>query len=195
MATNAPIDAEAFRTLYPWLTDWFQRPNAALFADAGQKAIATELGRRWSAEHPIAVLDELRERSGPKVAEVVRVSKLRKYEPGEVIIQEGTYDSWVYFLVQGEVGIVHRGVELGRLRRLGDVFGEMGIIDGSPRSATVTALTPVVCLGMDASIFDRLKDQDRVAVQAAFYKVFCEILAARLRDMDKKVAECSLKRG
>jgi len=72
MATNAPIDAEAFRRLYPWLTDWFQRPNAALFADAGQKAIATELGRRWSAEHPISVLNELRERSGPKGAEGVR---------------------------------------------------------------------------------------------------------------------------
>ncbi len=137
----------------------------------------------------LALLDER------QVAEVVRVSKLRKYEPGETIIQEGTYDSWVYFLVQGEVGIVHRGLELGRLRRLGDVFGEMGIIDGSPRSATVTALAPTVCLGMDASIFDRLKDQDRVAVQAAFYKVFCEILAARLREMDRKMAECSLQHG
>lgn len=136
----------------------------------------------------LSILDER------QVTEVVRVSKLRKYEAGEVIIQEGTYDSWVYFLVQGELSIVHQGVHLGGLRRLGDVFGEMGIIDGSPREATVKAVTAALCLALDASIFDRLKDQDRVGIQAAFYKVFCEILAARLRDMDKKLADCSLKR-
>jgi len=65
-------DAGTFHRLYPWLTDWFQRPNAALFADAEQKAIAAELGRRWGVEHPIAVLDELRTRFGAKVANVVR---------------------------------------------------------------------------------------------------------------------------
>lgn len=136
----------------------------------------------------LALLDER------QLAEIVRVSKLRKYEPGEAIIQERTYDSWVYFLIQGEVGVFHQGLEVSRLRRLGDVFGEMGIIDGSPRSATVKATQPCLCLAVDASIFDRLKDHDRVAVQAVFYKVFCEILATRLREMDRKLAECSVRR-
>ena len=72
MDPNAPVEGEAFRRLYPWLTDWFRRPNAVLFVDAEQKAIATELGRRWGVEHPIALLNELRARSGAKLAEVVR---------------------------------------------------------------------------------------------------------------------------
>jgi predicted ArsR family transcriptional regulator len=72
MDPDATLDADAFRRLYPWLTDWFQRPNAALFTDAEQKEIATELGRRWGVEHPIAVLNELWTRFGAKVASVVR---------------------------------------------------------------------------------------------------------------------------
>ncbi len=72
MNADVAADAEAFRRTYPWLTDWFQRPNATLFDDAAGRSIAEELGRRWGAEHPLAVLDELRGRFGPTVAEVVR---------------------------------------------------------------------------------------------------------------------------
>ncbi|HLP02307.1 MAG TPA: L-2-amino-thiazoline-4-carboxylic acid hydrolase [Opitutaceae bacterium] len=72
MDSNAPLEAEAFRRLYPWLTDWFQRPNAALFAQRERQEIAAELGRRWGADHPIAVLDELRGRFGTEVEAVAR---------------------------------------------------------------------------------------------------------------------------
>ncbi len=73
MDSPAPLDADAFRRLYPWLTDWFRRPNVALFAGAGEKAIAAELGRRWGEVHPIALLDGLREQFGSTVSEVVRI--------------------------------------------------------------------------------------------------------------------------
>jgi len=114
---------------------------------------------------------------------------MRKYETGEVVIREGDYDHWVFFLVQGELAISHKGVQVGALRRLGDVFGEMGILDGSPRSATIRALTPALCLALDASVFERLEGRDRCAVEVVFYRVFCEILAVRLRQMDQLLAE------
>lgn len=129
-----------------------------------------------------------------QIVEVVRASKLRKYEPGEVLIKEGTYDHWVYFLVQGELSVSHQGVEVGQLRRLGDIFGEMGIIDGSPRSATIKALTPALCLAMDGSILDT-PNIEKVALQAIFYRVFCEILATRLREMDTRIAELSKRKS
>lgn len=134
----------------------------------------------------IPALNNLDER---QVVEVVRMSKLRKYETDEYVIKEGTYDHWVFFLIQGELSIIHQDIEVGHLRRLGDVFGEMGIIDGSPRSASVKAVAPSLCMAMDASIFDRVEETDRVALQAIFYKIFCEILATRLRQMDARLAE------
>ena len=60
-----------------------------------------------------------------------QVSKIRKYEPGESILEEGSYDSWIYFIISGKVSIVKKGEQLAVLDRTGDVFGEMGVIDGS----------------------------------------------------------------
>ena len=129
------------------------------------------------------------------IQEVARMSRMRKYEPGELLIREGDYDSWVFFLVKGELRITHRGVEVGILRRLGDVFGEMGIIDGSPRSASIQAMTPALCVAVDASLFDRQAAQDKFTLQAILYRVFCEVLAVRLREMDKRISECTGKKG
>jgi CRP-like cAMP-binding protein len=128
------------------------------------------------------------------ITEVVRASKLRKYASGEFVIKEGMYDHWVYFLIQGELSITHHGVEVGQLRRLGDVFGEMGIIDGSARSASVEALSPCLCLAMDGSILES-PNIEKTALQAIFYRVFCEILATRLREMDTRLAELSQRDG
>lgn len=136
---------------------------------------------------PFALLDE------PQVEAVAKLARMRKYEAGEVVIREGDFDHWVFFLVQGELSITHKGAQVGSIRRLGDVFGEMGIIDGSPRAATIKALVPSLCLALDASVFERLEGRDRWMVQAVFYRVFCEILAVRLRQMDEMLAEARRK--
>ena len=85
------------------------------------------------------------------MAEIIKLAKLRKYETEELIISEGAYDQMLYFLITGEISIVHEGVEVGRISRLGEVFGEMGIIDGSPRSASIKALRPTLCLAIEAA--------------------------------------------
>lgn len=112
---------------------------------------------------------------------VLNLSKIRKYDPEELIIEEGQYDNWVYFLVSGKVRIVKHGKELGVLDRRGDIFGEMGVIDGSARSASVYAVDETVCLATDASYVDRLSGNDKVAFCYILYHVFAEILASRLR--------------
>ncbi len=123
------------------------------------------------------------------IQEVVRMSQMRKYEPGEILIREGDYDCKVFFLLQGELKVSHQGVQVGAIRRRGDVFGEMGIIDGSPRSASIQAMTTTLCLAVDAALFDRQTAQDRFTIQTILYRVFCEVLAVRLREMDGKMAE------
>jgi len=40
---------------------------------------------------------------------MLRLSKVRKYEPGELIIEEGKHENWVYFLVSGRVRVVKQG--------------------------------------------------------------------------------------
>jgi CRP/FNR family transcriptional regulator, cyclic AMP receptor protein len=118
---------------------------------------------------------------------ILSLSRMTKYQPGEVIIAEGQYDNWIYFLVSGEVAIRKRGETFGTLKDRGDLFGEMGIIDGSPRSATITAVKETECLGLDASYMDRLEGRDRIAFQCVLYQAFAQILAARLRLADERL--------
>ena len=96
----------------------------------------------------------------------LRSSKMIKYEPGEKIIEEGQYSSWIYFLITGKVGIYKQGEAIAVLRRRGDLFGEMGIIDKSPRSASILAIDESVCLTIDASYSKKLKGHEKTGFNA-----------------------------
>ena len=115
---------------------------------------------------------------------ILKLSRMIKCEPGEKIIEEGEVDNLIYFLVSGEVGIEKEGETITILKRRGDLFGEMGIIDGSPRSASIVAIEETACLAVDASYVDQLKGDEKMAFTAILYRVFSEILASRLRDAD-----------
>jgi CRP-like cAMP-binding protein len=111
----------------------------------------------------------------------LKLSKIMDYGPGEKILEEDSYDDRIYFLISGQVKIEKGGKELNVLKRAGDVFGEMGVIDGSARSASAYAVDKVVCLAIDASYIDRLTGQDKIAFSYILYRVFSENLAKRLR--------------
>jgi len=82
----------------------------------------------------------------------LKLSKLKKYDAGELIIGEGQLDNWMFFLLSGKVKVTKGGLDVCLLGNTGDVFGEMAIIQGEKRSASVTALNNVVCLAVDAVI-------------------------------------------
>jgi CRP/FNR family transcriptional regulator, cyclic AMP receptor protein len=116
-----------------------------------------------------------------ELEEMMSLSKIKIFQPGEVIIQEDQYDCWLYFLISGQVKIVKKNEVLHVMQRMGDVFGEMSIIDGSARSASVVAINESVCLTTDASCIDRFADNEKVKFSSILYRLFAEILADRLR--------------
>ncbi len=118
---------------------------------------------------------------------LLRSSRMLKYDPDEIIFSEGEKSNWIYFLITGEAGIKKEGEIIGSLRRCGDLFGEMGIIDNSPRSATIVALTNTVCLAIDTSYAEKLKGNEKNAFNSILYRIFAEILAERLRKMDEEM--------
>ena len=120
---------------------------------------------------------------------ILKLSKLMQYKPGEIIIKEGQYDNWIYFIVSGKVGIQKQGETISILKRRGDLFGEMGIIDGSPRSASIIAIDETICLAIDASYMDRLKENEKTLFRSILYRIFSEILASRLRMVDEELAK------
>lgn len=120
---------------------------------------------------------------------LLRLSKVRTYEPGELILEEGLYDCWIYFLVSGKARVVKHEEDLNILKRPGDLFGEMGVIDGLPRSACVYAVDETVCLATDSSYIDRLSGNNKLAFCYLLYRTFAEFLADRLRVTTQKLVE------
>jgi CRP/FNR family transcriptional regulator, cyclic AMP receptor protein len=77
--------------------------------------------------------------------ELVALSKYfdeMDYAKGSVLMREGDIGRQAFVIVDGSVAVTLRGKQLAVLGR-GEVVGEMALMDGEPRSATVTALEDV----------------------------------------------------
>jgi Pyruvate phosphate dikinase, AMP/ATP-binding domain/Cyclic nucleotide-binding domain len=88
--------------------------------------------------------------AGLTEAEVERVSGLfkeREFVAGETIIKEGVGAAAFFVILSGEVAVSVHGKPTSTLTR-GDYFGEVALIDEGARSATITAVTDVVCHGL-----------------------------------------------
>ena len=119
--------------------------------------------------------------SEEELASLVRISKIQKYQKGETIVEQGSYDTLIYFIMYGQVRIERNGKPLTVLKRRGDIFGEMGALDGSASSATVTALNEVVCLATDTGYIESLSSGDKQTFCYILYRIYAEVLSKRLR--------------
>jgi pyruvate,water dikinase len=82
-----------------------------------------------------------------ELGELARLFKERRFAAGETVIMEGTGGAAFFLIESGEASVSIRGVEQTVLGP-GDHFGELALIDGGTRTATVTAQTELVCSGL-----------------------------------------------
>lgn len=82
-----------------------------------------------------------------EVEQVRSLFKDRRFAEGEVVTKEGSGGAAFFLIESGEANVSVRGKPRGMLRA-GDYFGEIALIDGRERAATVTAATDLVCYGI-----------------------------------------------
>ncbi len=132
--------------------------------------------------------------SGLDEAELDKLSKVasrKRVERGASVVRAGEVTDSLYILLSGRAKVTNTDEE-GReiiLAWLGpsEFFGEMGLLDGSPRSANVVAAEACELMFLSKDAFQRcLQDNFQVAQK------LMKILVQRLREADRKIESLAL---
>lgn len=135
----------------------------------GTKEVVTQLGM-------VPLFSECSQRDLQTIARVVKDVEHRK---GTVIAREGEPGVGLFVIVDGTADVSIGGQRKAKLGP-GEFFGEIALLDGGPRTATVTAATDIKLLGLTEWVFRGLMlEHPTVAVKTL------QSMAGRLRTAAK----------
>jgi CRP-like cAMP-binding protein len=104
--------------------------------------------------------------------------RLIRFSPGQLVIRAGEDADAFYLIVRGRAGVA--GKQLTRTLREGDHFGEIALVDGGPRSATVIALDELYALEIPGHVF-----LDLLAEDVEFTRKIMSSLTMRVRTLER----------
>ncbi len=114
-------------------------------------------------------------------AALIAVAKPVQYAAGETIVRQGEAGRSLFVVVRGEASVRLAGAnrEVARLRN-GDVFGEMSLLTGEPRTATVSAADDCDLVEIDAEGFRTV-----VMANPSVLERVTTVTAARREELDR----------
>ena len=126
-----------------------------------------------------------------QVYQIARMAGVRKVPRNTALVRVGDKTDALYVLVSGSAKVLNRDVE-GRevilsLLGAGECFGEMSLIDGSPRSADVVSCEPCELLVIAKSDFARALSEN-----VDLCLNIMKSLADRLREANRKIESLAL---
>ena len=154
----------------------FNDPDEAGQARAGATAPSQDARIRHLQRVPL--FSGLNEDELRRVAELSRIAETAA---GTVVTQIGEPGDSFFIIIDGAVA-VRTPVGAGSQLQPGDFFGEMSLLDGEPRSATIVATTDLRLLIVDRSHFWRLLDETPDLVRRIL-----TILSRRVRRLEQTV--------
>ena len=101
------------------------------------------------------------------------------HDAGYVIATEGDPGAGLFVIADGEADVTIGGKRVNHLKT-GEFFGEMALLDGGPRTATVTSTTPITLYALTEWVFrGLLAEHPSIAMRTL------ETMATRLRGATK----------
>jgi CRP-like cAMP-binding protein len=124
----------------------------------------------------VALFSHLSDKDLAKVAEITTEVDLKQ---GQVLAREGAAGHEAFVIERGEAEITVDGKVVGTLGA-SELVGEMGLIDGGPRAATITAKSDLTVLVIEPGHFGALLDEIPSLTKALLLSV-----VKRLRNADR----------
>lgn len=111
---------------------------------------------------------------------IARAAKEVVHKEGTLIAREGERGIGLFMILEGECRVSIGGKTKAKLGP-GDFFGEVALLDGGPRTATVSAVTQVKLIGITGWVFrGLLMEHPTIALKTL------EAVAGRLRSVTKE---------
>jgi CRP-like cAMP-binding protein len=101
-----------------------------------------------------------------------------EFPVGKELTTQGELGRHFMVIVEGEAEVTRDGTQIARLGP-GSFFGEMSLLDGQPRTATVTTVEPTRVLMLTTDAFN-----GALAAMPSVDRKMLTVLAARLRDIE-----------
>jgi len=109
--------------------------------------------------------------------------KFSQFAKSDIVSKQGTTAHWLYIIVNGEAEVYLELPDGGKrvLRDLGkgNFFGEMGLMTGAPRSASVIAKTDMACYRLDKEVFEEI-----LRARPVIAEEMSQIMATRKAEQD-----------
>jgi CRP/FNR family cyclic AMP-dependent transcriptional regulator len=123
----------------------------------------------------VDIFSGMSERHLKKLASMVRETT---HPAGREVASEGQGGLAFHLITSGTADVTMRGEGVRRLGP-GDYFGEISMIDGKPRSATVTAVEELRTVAVPHIVFE-----DLVSSEPEFAHGLLKVLCARIREIE-----------
>jgi CRP/FNR family cyclic AMP-dependent transcriptional regulator len=148
-------------------------------AGSGARVSEEEWRRRQAA---LAVAPLFASLSRRHLRALTKATTVGAYDPGDEVVAEGSGGSMFFVILDGQAKVVRGGRTVTHFSP-GDFFGEISVLDGGPRSASVVAETPLRCLRLGGKEFTQvMANEPQLAIGVL------REMATRLRRSDRSPA-------
>ena len=114
---------------------------------------------------------------------LARVGVRRRVKDGEILIEQGRSIDSIILLLEGRLSVAVKDVGIVAWRGVGEIVGEMSMVDSAPPAATVAAEGECLILSLDKNILLQKLASD-APFGCRFYKALAVFLADRLREVE-----------
>ncbi len=158
-------------------------------AEISQQNIQMEVSGKLDILKKIPVFQYL---TYNELVKAYSIISTRKYQKGELIIKENDIGQDFFILFKGKVAVLKGDIQVAELFP-GSNFGEMGLVDNAPRSASIKAIETCYLMVVERSkFFELMKKEPQIAVKLLWSLL--KVFSARLRATTNELSQAKMEK-